>query len=149
MVGFRRGGGQPGGEVPTLGPADACALRECLSILLRSLYPVVPHVAHALWSGLELGRPGSAGCRPDATGATDIIDAPFPQVDETALVRETIELVLQVNGKVRGALRLPSGAERDAIERAAAAAPEVARIAQGRAPRRIVIVPGRLVNVVV
>ena len=141
--------GPPGGEVPTLGPADACALRECLSILLRSLYPVVPHVAHALWSGLELGRPGSAGCRPDATGATDIIDAPFPQVDETALVRETIELVLQVNGKVRGALRLPSGAERDAIERAAAAAPEVARIAQGRAPRRIVIVPGRLVNVVV
>ena len=70
-------------------------------------------------------------------------------MDETALVRETQELVLQVNGKVRGQLQLPADAERAEIERRAAAAPEVLRLAEGRTPKRIVVVPGRLVNVVV
>ncbi|HZH07655.1 MAG TPA: class I tRNA ligase family protein, partial [Lautropia sp.] len=121
--------------------ADAAVLRECMSILLRSLYPVVPHIAHALWQ--ELGF----GSRDDQS--TGIIDAPWPQVDEQALVRETQNLVLQVNGKVRGSLQLPADAERSLIEERAAASPEVLRLAEGRAPRRIVIVPGRLVNVVV
>ena len=132
-----------------IAPADAGCLRECASILLRSLYPVVPHVAHMLWQDLEMGRPGSAGARPGEAHATDIIDAPWPRVDDAALVRQTQELVLQVNGKVRGSLQLPANAERAVIEQRAAAAPEVIRLAQGRAPRRIVIVPGRLVNVVV
>ena len=121
--------------------ADAAALRESVSILLRSLYPVVPHVAHALWLDLDLGR--------SAPGTGDIIDAAWPAVDDAALVRATQELVLQVNGKVRGQLQLPADADREEIERRAAAAPEVRRLAEGRTPKRIVIVPGRLVNVVV
>ena len=132
-----------------IAPADAAGVRECVSILLRSLYPVVPHIAHALWLDLDMGRPGSAGAKPGEKEPTDIIDAPWPVVDEAALVRQTQELVLQVNGKVRGSLQLPANADRDVIEQAAAAAPEVVRLAQGRAPKRIVIVPGRLVNVVV
>ena len=121
--------------------ADAAVLRECTSILLRSLYPVVPHIAHALWQDLGFGD--------STTSSTGIIDAPWPQVDEAALVRETQELVLQVNGKVRGSLQLPADAPTALIEARAAAAPEVVRLADGRTPRRIVIVPGRLVNVVV
>ena len=137
---------QPGGGIAA---ADAAGLREGVSILLRSLYPVVPHIAHALWEDLQMGRSGSAGGRPGEAGRTDIIDAPWPVVDEAALVRETQELVLQVNGKVRGSLQLPADADRATIEARAAAAPEVLRLAEGRVPRRIVVVPGRLVNVVV
>jgi leucyl-tRNA synthetase len=134
----------PAGEVSA---ADAAVLRECASILLRSLYPVVPHITHALWEDLALGRPaaGTAG----GGDIVDIIDASWPAVDEAALVRDTQELVLQVNGKVRGSLLLPADASRETIEQHAGAAPEVLRLAEGRTPRRIVIVPGRLVNVVI
>ncbi len=120
------------------GPADAAALRETVSIALRVLYPVVPHVGHALWA--ELGYASESG---------DVLDAPWPQVDEAALVQDELELVLQVNGKVRGALRVPASADRAAIEAAAVASEAVARHAEGRAPKKIVVVPGRLVNVVV
>ena len=70
-------------------------------------------------------------------------------MDEAALVREQIELVLQVNGKLRGALRVAADAGRDAIEAAALAHPDFARFAEGRSPKKVVVVPGRLVNVVV
>jgi leucyl-tRNA synthetase len=119
------------------GPAEAAALRETVSIALRVLYPVVPHVGHVLWS--ELGYAAESG---------DVLDAPWPQVDEGALVQDELELVLQVNGKVRGALRVPTGADRAAIEAAAVASEAVARHAEGRAPKKVVVVPGRLVNVV-
>ncbi len=120
------------------GPADAAALRETVSIALRVLYPVVPHVGHALWSGLGFGAE-----------LGDLLDAPWPQVDESALVQDELELVLQVNGKVRGSLRLPASADRAAIEAAALASDAVVRHAEGRAPKKVVVVPGRLVNVVV
>jgi leucyl-tRNA synthetase len=131
--------------------ADAAVLRECTSILLRSLYPVVPHVAHTLWEDLGLGREAGSTASTGATestASTGIIDAPWPTVDEAALVRDTQDLVLQVNGKVRGSLQLPADADRATIEASAIAAPEVLRLAQGASPKRIVIVPGRLVNVV-
>jgi leucyl-tRNA synthetase len=118
--------------------ADAAALRETLSILLRVLYPVVPHLGHGLWTALGYA---------DAHG--DLLDAPWPTLDEAALVQDELELVLQVNGKVRGALRVPASADRAAIEAAAVASEAVARHAEGRAPKKIVVVPGRLVNVVV
>jgi leucyl-tRNA synthetase len=118
--------------------ADAAALRETLSILLRVLYPVVPHLGHGLWTAL--GYAGAHG---------DLLDAPWPTLDEVALVQDELELVLQVNGKVRGALRVPASADRAAIEAAAVASEAVARHAEGRAPKKIVVVPGRLVNVVV
>ena len=111
---------------------------EGYSVLLRVLYPACPHLTYALWR--ELGYAAAMG---------DLLDAPWPQVEEAALAREEIELVLQVNGKLRGALRVPAAADREAIERAAIASPEVDRFVQGQAIRRVVVVPGRLVNVVV
>ncbi len=113
-------------------------MREALSILIRVLYPVVPHVTHVLWSELGLAR-----------GHGDLLDAPWPQVDEAALAQDEIELVLQINGKVRGAVRVPMQADRTAIEAAAVATEAFARHAEGRAARKVVVVPGRLVNVVV
>jgi leucyl-tRNA synthetase len=118
--------------------ASNAALREGLSVLVRVLYPVCPHVSHALWT--ELGFAARLG---------DLIDAPWPQVDEAALVQDQIELVLQVNGKTRGAIRVAAAADKAAIETAALAAPEVARFGEGKPVRKIVVVPGRLVNVVV
>jgi leucyl-tRNA synthetase len=114
------------------------ALREGYSLLLRVLYPACPHISWLLWR--ELGFASVHG---------DLLDAPWPQVDETALVRSQIELVLQVNGKMRGALRVDAAAERSAIEAAAIASPDFAKFAEGRAPKKIIVVPGRLVNVVV
>ncbi|HMM84734.1 leucine--tRNA ligase [Azohydromonas sp.] len=117
---------------------DAAVLCEGLSVLLRALYPACPHVTHALWA--ELGFAARLG---------ELIDAPWPQVDETALALDEVELVLQVNGKHRGSIRVGAQADRAAIEAAAVASPECVRFAEGRAPKKVVIVPGRLVNVVV
>jgi leucyl-tRNA synthetase len=114
------------------------ALREGVSILLRALYPACPHVTWVLWR--ELGLVAEFG---------ELLDAPWPQVDEQALVQDQIELVLQVNGKTRGAVRVPAQADRAAIEAAATASPDFAKFAEGRAPKKVIIVPGRLVNVVV
>jgi leucyl-tRNA synthetase len=119
-------------------PADAAALREGFSVLLRVLYPAAPHIAHALWADLGL-----------AAALGDLLDTPWPQVDEAALVQDEIELVLQVNGKLRGSLRVPSAADRAAIEAAALAHPDFLRFAEGKPPKKVVVVPGRLVNVVV
>jgi leucyl-tRNA synthetase len=79
----------------------------------------------------------------------DIIDTPWPKVDALALAQDEIELMLQVNGKLRGKLTVPSTADHAAIERAAAASPEVQKHGNGATPKKIVVVPGRLVNVVV
>jgi leucyl-tRNA synthetase len=117
--------------------ADGVA-REGLSILLRVLYPVIPHVTWVLWH--DLGYAAAMG---------DIVDAPWPQPEDSALAQDEIELVLQVNGKVRGKLRVPAAADRIAIETAAHAAPEVAKHAGAGPVKKIVVVPGRLVNVVV
>ncbi|MBL8308459.1 MAG: leucine--tRNA ligase [Rubrivivax sp.] len=118
-------------------PADAAVLQEGFAILLRALYPAAPHITHALWS--ELGYSKAHG---------ELIDTPWPQVDEAALVQDEIELALQVNGKLRGSLRVPASADRTAIEAAAQAAPEVIRFCEGRPVKKVVLVPGRLVNVV-
>jgi leucyl-tRNA synthetase len=115
--------------------ADA-AVREGFGILLRVLYPVTPHIAHALWH--ELGYAGHLG---------ELLDAPWPQVDEQALVQDEIELVLQVNGKTRGSIKVPAGAPREQIEKIATASDAFAQFGGG-AVKKVVIVPGRLVNVV-
>ncbi|MBP8296981.1 MAG: leucine--tRNA ligase [Burkholderiales bacterium] len=116
------------------------ARHEALGIALRLLYPVCPHVCHALWTELRFDREPAFG---------DILNAPWPEVDAAALQLDEIELVLQINGKMRGALRVPANADKSAIEAAAGAAPEVARYGEGRVPRKVIVVPGRLVNVVV
>ncbi len=116
----------------------AAAQREGCALLLRVLYPACPHITWVLWR--ELGFASELG---------DLLDAPWPPVDEAALVQDQIELVLQVNGKMRGVLRVAAKAERVAIEAAAFASPDFVKFAEGRAPKKVIIVPGRLVNVVV
>ncbi len=119
--------GTPGAEV---------ALIEGFGILLRCIYPATPHITHVLWS--ELGYAGVLG---------ELLDAPWPQVDESALQQDEIELMLQINGKLRGAILVPAGASKEAIEAIAVASESVQ--AQGGAIKRVIVVPGRLVNVVV
>jgi leucyl-tRNA synthetase len=118
--------------------ASAAVLREGYSVLLRGLYPACPHTTWKLWA--DLGYAAVLG---------DLLDAPWPQVDEAALVQDEIDLVLQVNGKTRGAIKVPAGADKAAIEAVAAASAEVAKFAEGKPPKKIIVVPGRLVNVVV
>ena len=125
-------------------PQSVAMVRDSLSMLLRVLYPVAPHIGHTLWR--ELGyADGVSG----APGLGDILDAPWPQADEAALVQDEIELVLQVNGKVRGSVRVPAGAERDAIEAAARSTEAFQRHGEGKVPRKVIVVPGKLVNLVV
>jgi len=114
------------------------ALIEGFGILLRVLYPATPHLAHTLWS--ELGYAGTLG---------DLLDAPWPLVDSSALVQDEIELVLQVNGRLRGAVRVPAGASKEAIEAAALASEAFLSHAAGAPAKKVIVVPGRLVNVVV
>ena len=114
------------------------ALREGYGILLRVLYPACPHVTFQLWR--ELGYAAEHG---------ELLDAPWPAVDDGALQRSEIELVLQVNGKLRGSIKVPTDASKGAIEGIAANSAEVAKCAEGRLIKKIVVVPGRLVNVVV
>ena len=116
---------------------DNAALAECYSILLRVMYPACPHLAFQLWN--ELGYGACCG---------DLLDVAWPGVDETALQRDEIELMLQINGKLRGSLMVPANAEKAAIEQAAAAHEQVTKQAAGAAPKKIIVVPGRLVNVV-
>jgi leucyl-tRNA synthetase len=125
------------GFAPDDSDGDAAVLCEGLSVLLRALYPACPHLGCALWG--ELGFARAAG---------DLLDAPWPQVDEAALQQDEIELVLQVNGKTRGSIRVPASADKAAVESLAAASAEVARFAEGRPVKKVVVVPGRLVNVV-
>nr|CBA31159.1 Leucyl-tRNA synthetase [Curvibacter putative symbiont of Hydra magnipapillata] len=114
------------------------ALIEGFGILLRCLYPATPHLSHALWS--ELGYASALG---------DLLDAPWPQVDAAALVQDEIELVLQINGKLRGAVRVPAGADKAAIEAAALASEVFVSHAAGAPAKKVIVVPGRLVNIVV
>ena len=114
------------------------ALREGFGILLRSIYPATPHLTYALWA--ELGYAGEHG---------DLLDAAWPVADEAALLQDEMELMLQINGKLRGSIVVPSAAPREAIERAAIESEIFQKLSGGAAIRKIVIVAGRLVNVVV
>jgi leucyl-tRNA synthetase len=116
---------------------DNAALAECYSILLRVMYPACPHLAFQLWN--ELGFDASQG---------DLLDVAWPTVDETALQRDEIELMLQINGKLRGSLTVPANADKASIEQAAAAHEQVIKQGAGAVPKKIIVVPGRLVNVV-
>jgi leucyl-tRNA synthetase len=118
-------------------PGDAAALAEGFSILLRCLYPATPHITHTLWQ--TLGYAGQFG---------ELLDAPWPKVDESALQRDEIELMLQINGKLRGSVTVPASADKAAIEAAALASDAFVKQANGAAPKKVIVVPGRLVNVV-
>ena len=119
-------------------PADAAVLCEGMSVLLRLLYPACPHISANLW--MQLGYAARLG---------DLLDTAWPEVDESALLRDEIELMLQINGKLRGAVRVSATASKEDIEQAALATEAFIKQANGAAPKKVIVVPGRLVNVVV
>ncbi|MGD8566564.1 MAG: leucine--tRNA ligase [Gammaproteobacteria bacterium] len=108
---------------------------EAVDILLRLLSPIVPHVTHVIWQGV--------GC------SDDILDAPWPTPDADAMVKDTIELVVQVNGKLRGKIAVPAAADKAQIEQLAMQDDNVQRHVEGKSIVKVVVVPGRLVNIVV
>ena len=116
------------------GVSDPVA-KEGISILLRLLYPITPHIAHQLWRDLGFG--------------TDILEAKWPEVAADALIEDEIELVLQVNGKLRGNMRVAKDADRALIEKLAMQNANVQKHINGQPVKKVVVVPGRLVNVVV
>lgn len=117
------------------------ALHEGFAILLRVLYPVTPHVAHALWKGLGYDQSPTLG--------GDLLDAKWPVADEAALKQDEIELMVQVNGKLRGSILVPAAADKAEIERIALASEAFVKFSGGATPKKVVVVPGRLVNIVV
>ncbi len=119
-------------------PADTRAVLECFGILLRCLYPVAPHVTQVLWGALAYDRVHG-----------QLLDAAWPAVDPAALQQEEIELMLQINGKLRGAIRVPAGASQQAIENAALNSETFISLSQGAGVKKVIVVPGRLVNVVI
>jgi leucyl-tRNA synthetase len=116
-------------------PQGRAVMQEALEIVVLVLAPIVPHVCHRLW--LELGRDGA------------VVDARWPAVDAEALVRATIELVVQVNGKLRGRISVPADADEAQVRAAALADPNVQKFVDGRPVRMFKYVTGRLANVVV
>jgi leucyl-tRNA synthetase len=106
---------------------------EAVSLLLN---PITPHTSHALWQ--TLGHP-----------ETVLETLPFPAVDVAALVRDSLTLAVQVNGKLRGAIEVPAGADKASIETMALAEPNVLKFIEGLAVKKVIIVPGKIVNIVV
>jgi leucyl-tRNA synthetase len=123
---------------PDGSPGDTAVLCEGVSLLMRMLYPACPHITDAIWQ--ELGYAQAAG---------QLLDASWPVVDESALERDQIELMLQINGKLRGSILVPASADKAQIEAAALGHEAFAKQAAGAAPKKLIVVPGRLVNVVV
>jgi leucyl-tRNA synthetase len=117
---------------------ESAVFKESLGILLRTLYPIAPHITHTLWDAL--GFVGAHGA---------ILDAPWPKADEAALVTDEIDLVVQVNGKLRGQIRVPAKADKAAVEAAALADANVQKYVAGQVVKKLIVVPGKLVNVVV
>ena len=117
--------------------ASQSVISEGVSIFLRTLNPIAPHITHVLWQ--ELGFAAAHG---------DILDAPWPQVDPAALEQAEIEMMVQVNGKLRGSFTIAKDADKAAIEAAALANESAQKFIEGT-PKRIIVVPGKLVNIVV
>jgi leucyl-tRNA synthetase len=110
-------------------------MQEALEKIVLLLSPIVPHICHALWREL---RPG-----------TVLLDQPWPQADPAALVPDEIELVVQVNGKLRSRIRVARDEEQTAIECLALKSDQVEKFIAGKTVKKVIVVPGRLVNIVV
>ncbi|MFD8491992.1 leucine--tRNA ligase [Amycolatopsis sp. NPDC059657] len=117
----------------TYGSADAVP-RELAEPLVLMLAPLAPHISEELWQ--RLGH------------ADSLVQGPFPVVDEKYLVEDTVEYPIQVNGKVRSRVVVPADAGKDAVQAAALAEEKIAALLDGGAPRKVIVVPGRLVNIV-
>ncbi|MGA4448550.1 leucine--tRNA ligase [Ectopseudomonas chengduensis] len=113
---------------------DRALVHEGLEIVTLLLAPITPHISHELWQ--RLGH------------ADAVIDAQWPQVDESALVQDSLTLVVQVNGKLRGEIIVAASASREDVEAAARANENVLRFTEGLSIRKVIVVPGKLVNIV-
>ncbi|MDJ0777315.1 MAG: leucine--tRNA ligase [Gammaproteobacteria bacterium] len=109
--------------------------QEAFESMILMLAPIVPHICHRLWRDLGHSDP--------------IIDHAWPVVDESALEQDSIEMVIQVNGKLRGKMMVPADADREACEAAALANEQAARFIGDSAIKKVIVVPGKLVNIVV
>ncbi|MGM0983481.1 MAG: leucine--tRNA ligase [Pseudomonadota bacterium] len=116
-------------------PLGLAVAREAVEACVLLLAPITPHACHTLWQALGHDAPA--------------IDARWPQLDESALERDTIELVVQVNGKLRARVEVEASAEKADIEAQALEAENVQRHIEGKAVRKVIVVPGKLVNIVV
>ncbi len=126
-------------EKASAGEGRAAVMTECFSILLRLLSPLTPHIAHVLWRDLGYGG--------------DILDAAWPEPLDAAMVQDEEELVLQINGKLRGSIWVKVSADgpenRAAIEAIALASDTAQKFLNGAAAKKVIVVPGRLVNIVI
>ena len=122
------------GKLDEANPQNRALADEALRVVVLMLCPIVPHICHHLWQLLG--------------GAGDVINAPWPTVDETALERDSIDLVVQVNGKVRARMSVAAGADKAAVEALAVQQPNVARFLEDVTVRKVIVVPGKLVNIV-
>jgi leucyl-tRNA synthetase len=113
---------------------DRALMQEGLEAVALLLAPITPHISHQLWQ--ELGHEEA------------IIDASWPQVDESALVQDSLTLVIQVNGKLRGQIEIPASASREDVEASARSNENVLRFTEGLSIRKVIVVPGKLVNIV-
>ncbi|HHJ38434.1 MAG: leucine--tRNA ligase [Methylothermaceae bacteria B42] len=116
-------------------PQGLAVKKEGLEAVILMLTPIVPHICQALWEAMGHEDP--------------VINAPWPGVDESALVQDTIELVVQVNGKLRGKIQVPAQADKAQVEQTALNEPNVKRFIEGKSVRKVIVVPKRLVNIVV
>ena len=121
-------------KAPQATAQDRALLHEGLEAVTLLLAPITPHISHELWK--QLGHDQA------------VIDAGWPAVDEAALVQDTVTLVVQVNGKLRGQVEMPAAASREEIEAAARSNENVLRFIDGLAIRKVIVVPGKLVNIV-
>jgi leucyl-tRNA synthetase len=110
-------------------------LREAIESVVRLLSPFVPHICEELWQNLGYVKP--------------LVNSGWPIWDDAALVTDTLLIVVQVNGKVRGKVTVPADADKAAIEAAALTDANVARFIDGSVVRKVIVVPGRLVNIVI
>ena len=115
-------------------PASRAVLDEGLRAVVLMLCPVVPHVCHHLWQALG--------------GSGEVVNAAWPAVDDSALARDSIDMAVQVNGKLRATMSVPADADRDAIEAAALQQENARRFLEGVTVRKVIVVPGKLVNIV-
>jgi leucyl-tRNA synthetase len=122
------------GELAGDDARERAVLDEALNAVVRLLCPIVPHLCHHLWHAL--GHKG------------DVTYAAWPTVDESALVRDSVEMVVQVNGKVRAKMTVPAAIDKAGAEAEALRQPNAQRFLEGKTVRKVIVVPGKLVNVV-
>ncbi|WP_207816015.1 leucine--tRNA ligase [Pseudomonas sp. 50_B] len=113
---------------------DRALVQEGLETVTLLLAPITPHISHELWNRLGHADP--------------VIDAGWPVLDESALVQDSLQLVIQVNGKLRGQIEMPASASREEVEAAARSNENVLRFTEGLTIRKVIVVPGKLVNIV-